>query len=255
MKISLPRPFTLLAIATVIALSACTPQDKDGNQSAEDGASTEKPSPLAKLSDDKQKVAWVIGSNMGQQLVQIKDEIDFATLTRAAREYMEGKGPALDQQEAMEVMQAFEARMQAKERAQESEEAEKNQAEGQKFLQENEKKPGVSTTDTGLQYEVITEGSGPKPGPMDNVRVHYEGRLLNGEVFDSSYARGEPVQFNLDGVIPGWREGLLLMPVGSKYRLWIPGLLGYGETGTPGGPIGPNATLAFEVELLEIVKE
>jgi len=254
MTLSLPRPFTLLAIATGLALAACTPLDKDTGQSVEgDSSSTEKPSALASLRDDKQKVAWVIGHQIGGQLSQIKDEIDFATLMRSVREQMDGKSQPLDQGEAMEVMQAFEARVQARQMAQSQAESEKNTAEGQAFLEANGQKPGVTTTDTGLQYEVLTEGTGPKPGPLDMVRVHYEGRLLNGEVFDSSYARGEPVQFHLDGVIPGWREGVLLMPVGSKYRLWVPGVLAYGQSGTPGGPIGPNATLAFDVELIEIV--
>jgi len=253
MKLSLSRPFSLLAIATGLALSACTPLDKDSGQPIEGESSAEKPSPLASLNDDKQKVAWIIGSNMGQQLSQIKDEIDFSTLMRATREYMEGKGQTLDQTEAMEIMQAFDVRMQAKQMAEAQAQSEKNTAEGQAFLEANGQKPGVTTTDTGLQYEVLTEGTGPKPGPMDTVRVHYEGRLLNGDVFDSSYERGEPTQFSLDAVIPGWREGVLLMPVGSKYRLWLPGILAYGQSGTPGGPIGPNATLAFDVELLEIV--
>jgi len=252
MKLPLPRPFALLAIATGIALAACSSQDKEGGQSAAEGDASAKSSPLAALNDDKQKAAWVIGSNMGQQLIPIKDEIDFNTLMRAAREYMEEKGPPMEQSETAEVMQAFEARIQAKRLAAMEAESEKNVAEGQAFLQENGQKPGVNTTDTGLQYEVLTEGTGPKPGPTDTVRVHYEGRLLNGDVFDSSYKSGEPAQFNLEGVIPGWREGVLLMPVGSKYRLWIPGTLAFAQNGGPGGP---NATLVFEIELIEIVND
>jgi len=256
MTLSLPRPLTLFAIAAGLALVACTPLDKDTGQPLEsDSSPGTSSSPLASLRDDKQKVAWVIGSQIGGQLSQIKDEIDFPTLLRALREQMDGKGRPLDQVEAMEVMQAFEARiMQASLNPQMQAQLEKNIAEGQAFLASNGQKPGVVTTDTGLQYEVLSEGSGPRPGPLDMVRVHYEGRLLDGEVFDSSYERGEPVQFHLDGVIPGWREGLLLMPTGSKYRLWIPAVLAYGRSGIPGSPIGPNATLTFEVELLEIVK-
>jgi len=252
----LSRPLSLAAAITFgLALAACSPLDKDSGQPLEGEKSADsKPSPLAALRDDKQKVAWIIGSQIGGQLEQIKDEIDFPTLMRAAREHMEGKGQDLDQTEVMEVMQAFDTRMQEQQQAKMQAEAEKNGAEGEAFLQENGQKPEVSTTDTGLQYEVLSEGSGKKPGPMDTVRVHYRGTLLNGEVFDSSYDRGEPAQFSLDGVIPGWREGLQLMPVGSKYKLWIPGILAYGQSGTPGGPIGPNATLVFEVELLEIVK-
>jgi len=259
MKLSLPRPLTLLAMIGGFALAACTPLDKDTGQPLNGGdadSSSEKtPSPLDALRNDRQKVAWVIGSQLGGQLAPIKDEIDFQTLMRAARERMEGKGEALDQDEEMAVMQAFDTRMQAKMQAEMAAKAENNLTQGEAFLEANGKKPGVITTATGLQYQVLNEGTGAKPGPLDTVRVHYHGTLLNGEVFDSSYERGEPVQFNLDQVIPGWREGLLLMPVGSKYRLWIPGVLGYGQSGTPGGPIGPNATLVFEVELIEIVKQ
>ena len=112
----------------------------------------------------------------------------------------------------------------------------------------------VKTTASGLQYLSLTEGTGPKPKATDVVRVHYKGALLDGKTFDSSYDRGQPVVFPLDQVVPGWQEGLHLMPVGSKYKLWIPGNLGYGEKGTPGGPIGPNAMLVFDVELIDIVK-
>ena len=110
------------------------------------------------------------------------------------------------------------------------------------------------TTASGLQYQVLEPGNGPKPSATDTVRVHYAGTLLDGKTFDSSYERKEPVVFALQQVVPGWQEGIALMPVGSKYRFWIPSELGYGEQGTPGGPIGPNETLVFEVELQEIVK-
>jgi FKBP-type peptidyl-prolyl cis-trans isomerase FkpA len=132
--------------------------------------------------------------------------------------------------------------------------AKNNVSEGAAFLAANAKKPGVKTTPSGLQYQVVTEGKGPKPVASDTVRVHYKGALLDGKTFDSSYDRNQPVVFSLEQVVPGWKEGIQLMPVGSKYKLWIPSKLGYGEAGTPGGPIGPNATLVFDVELLEIVK-
>lgn len=128
-----------------------------------------------------------------------------------------------------------------------------NRTEGEAFLAENKNKPGVRSTDSGLQYQVITEGRGAKPAATDRVRVHYVGTLIDGTKFDSSVDRGEPAQFALNQVIPGWTEALQLMPVGSKYTLWLPSELAYGENGTP-GPIGPNATLMFEVELIEIVK-
>ena len=112
----------------------------------------------------------------------------------------------------------------------------------------------MTTTASGLQYQVITAGKGAKPKASDSVKVHYKGTLLDGTKFDSSYDRKEPAQFVLNSVVPGWTEALQLMPVGSKYTLWIPAKLGYGAEGTPGGPIPPNSTLVFEVELLEIVK-
>jgi FKBP-type peptidyl-prolyl cis-trans isomerase len=130
--------------------------------------------------------------------------------------------------------------------------AENNQAEGEKFLAENKTKSGVITTESGLQYKVVTEGTGSKPTAEDVVKVHYTGKYLDGTKFDSSVDRGEPIEFPLGNVIPGWSEGVQLMPVGSKYILWIPSELAYG----PGGNgIRPNSTLEFEVELLEIVKK
>jgi hypothetical protein len=130
--------------------------------------------------------------------------------------------------------------------------AKKNLEDGQKFMAENSKKPGVVTTASGLQYQVLTEGKGAKPSVTDAVSAHYKGALLDGKTFDSSYDRGEPATFVLGQLVPGWQEGIALMPVGSKYRFWIPSKLAYGEQGA--GPIGPNQTLVFEGELLDIVK-
>jgi FKBP-type peptidyl-prolyl cis-trans isomerase len=122
---------------------------------------------------------------------------------------------------------------------------------GKKFLEENAKKEGIMSTASGLQYEVLREGNGPKPGAVSTVEVHYEGRLTNGKIFDSSYQRNETISFPLNRVIPGWTEGLQLMPTGSKYRLYIPSELGYGARGA-GGDIPPHATLIFDVELISI---
>ena len=135
--------------------------------------------------------------------------------------------------------------------AQMAKNAEKAQTEGEAFLEENAKRPEVKTTASGLQYEVLVQGEGPKPTAESTVKVHYEGKLVDGEIFDSSYQRGEPIEFPLNGVIKGWTEGLQLMPVGSTYMLYIPYQLGYGERGAHGA-IPPFATLIFKVELLEI---
>jgi FKBP-type peptidyl-prolyl cis-trans isomerase FkpA/FKBP-type peptidyl-prolyl cis-trans isomerase FklB len=158
----------------------------------------------------------------------------------------------MTQEEQQAIRQTFIQKMQGKQEEQRKAVAEKNQSDGEKFLAANKSKAGVKSTASGLQYQVITEGKGAKPAATDTVKVHYVGTLLNGSKFDSSIDRGEPAQFPLNGVIAGWTEGLQLMPVGSKYKFWIPGNLAYGDRGRPG--IEPNALLTFEVELLEIVK-
>ena len=127
-----------------------------------------------------------------------------------------------------------------------------NKVEGEKFLAANKVKPGVTTLPSGLQYKVLKQGTGPKPTAADKVTVHYEGKLIDGTIFDSSIKRGEPISFDVTGVIPGWTEALQLMPVGSTWQLFIPSNLAYGEHPRPGGPIGPNAVLTFEVQLIKI---
>ena len=166
-------------------------------------------------------------------------------LVQAIRENSEDKAQ-MTPDDAREALQTQQRRIQ-------DEKAVAAKAAGQAFLDENAKKEGVKVTDSGLQYEVINSGEGDKPGIEDTVKVHYVGTLEDGTEFDSSVARGEPTQFPLKGVIPGWTEGLQLMPVGSKYRFVIPSDLAYGDRGA-GPQIGPNTTLVFEVELLEIVK-
>ena len=181
-------------------------------------------------------------------------ELEMALLMRGMRDASSGGTLLMPADEVQQVLNAFGERVRAKARQQAAELAEKNQAEGTAFLASNRQQKGVFTTPSGLQYMVLRQGNGPRPRPSDTVRVNYEGRLLDGTVFDSSYERGTPAEFPLGGVIPGWTEGLGLMPVGAKYRFWIPSELGYGASGTPGGPIGPNATLVFDVELLAIPK-
>ena len=164
-----------------------------------------------------------------------------------------GEDPKLTEAQRAQVRQRFAAALQERRAAEMQAKAASNATEGQAFLAANKDKAGVETTASGLQYQVLEAGDGEKPTAEDVVRVHYKGTLLDGTEFDSSYERGEPAMFSLAQVVPGWQEGIALMPVGSKYRLWIPSELAYGEMGTPNGEIGPNATLVFEVELLEIV--
>jgi FKBP-type peptidyl-prolyl cis-trans isomerase FkpA len=205
------------------------------------------------LTTEKQKVSYMVGMDVGRNLGQIKDEIDVDVLVQGMKDAMAGGETKLTPEQANEVKQAFMQKMQAKATEERTAAAAANRTEGEAFLAENGKKPGVRTTESGLQYQVITEGKGPKPAATDKVKVHYVGTLIDGTKFDSSIDRGQPAEFALNGVIKGWTEALQLMPVGSKYKLFVPSDLAYGEQGTP-GPIGPNATLIFEVELLEIVK-
>ncbi|MGN6151112.1 MAG: FKBP-type peptidyl-prolyl cis-trans isomerase [Lysobacteraceae bacterium] len=210
------------------------------------------PAAPAPLTTDKDKVSYAIGLDIGKSLKPIHDEVDPVVLKRAIDDVLAGRTPQLDEAAAGAAMQAFGQKMQAKQAADRKVELDRNLAAGKAFLAENGSKPGVVTTPSGLQYQVLTPGTGPKPSAGATVRVHYRGTLLDGTVFDSSYDRKEPAEFALGAVIPGWTEALQLMPVGSKYKLWIPQELAYGEQGTPGGPIPPGSALVFEVELLAL---
>lgn len=201
---------------------------------------------------DKNKVSTMVGMDIGRGLVQIKDDIDIKVVEQALEATLKGDKTSLTQEEALQVRQAFMQQMQAKRVAEQKVIADKNKKEGTDFLAANKAKTGVKTTASGLQYVAEKEGTGPKPKATDTVKVNYLGTKINGEKFDSSYDRGQPATFPLNGVIKGWSEGLQLMPVGSKYKLFVPSDLAYGENAP--GQIGPNATLIFEVELLDIEK-
>lgn len=244
---------SLLAASLLFAIAACKPIDKDAGNEAKEAEAGEDGTKIAGLKDEKEQASYMIGMQLGQSLKPIKDEIDLNTVMKAVRTTLDDGKLLMTEEQAMQVAQEFGQRVQEKKMKEAEALGKKNLAEGEKFLAENGKKPDVKTTASGLQYQVMTEGKGPKPKPDATVRVHYKGTLLDGSTFDSSIDRGEPVVFALSQVVPGWQEGLQLMPVGSKYKFWVPAKLGYGEQGTPGGPIGQNATLVFEVELLEIV--
>ena len=252
----LPRHALILSAALLATLAAGCNQPADKAAAAKPAAETKDgaTTAIAGLPTEKEQVSYMVGMALAKQLDPMKEEIDVDTISKAIKTSLAGGKLLLTEEQARKIGEDFGQKMQAKQIAKMMADAKTNLEAGQKFLAENAKKPGVQTTASGLQYQVITEGKGAKPKSGDVVRVHYKGSLLDGKTFDSSYDRGQPVVFPLDQVVPGWQEGLQLMPVGSKYKLWIPAHLGYGEKGTPGGPIGPNSTLVFEVELIDIVK-
>ena len=198
------------------------------------------------LKDQKDKVSYSIGLQIGSNLSRQKVEVNPDVLAAGIKDAITGK-PQLTQDQIKDVMTQFEKGMEQKQK----ELGEKNKTDGAKFLEENKKKPGVKTTASGLEYKVIKEGTGPTPKPTDMVTVNYRGTLINGTEFDSSYKRGQPATFPVNGVINGWTEALQLMKKGSKFELFIPPNLAYGERAV-GPDIGPNATLIFEVELLDV---
>lgn len=198
-----------------------------------------------------ERASYAIGLDMGNSVEQMGGDLDLDILIRGLRDALGEQEPQMDQQETAQVMREFFQQLQEANALRQQELMETNRLAGEAFLAENRTKVGVVATPSGLQYEVLTEGTGQSPSATNQVTVHYEGRLLDGNVFDSSYERGEPAVFRVSGVIAGWTEGLQLMKVGSKFRFFIPPNLGYGENGA-GEDIGPNATLIFEVELLGI---
>ncbi len=205
----------------------------------------------ANLKTAADSTSYALGVLIGQQnkmsLDQVPggDQINVDLLAESFRMFLRGDSTLMSPTEANEVVSGFFQKMGDKL-------SQKNLEEGNAFLEKNKAREGVTTTASGLQYEIIKEGTGLKPTADDVVRVHYHGTLIDGKVFDSSVDRGEPAEFPVGGVIPGWVEVLQLMPVGSKWKVYIPASLGYGDRGA-GGEIGPNAALIFDVELLEIV--
>ncbi len=199
----------------------------------------------------EERAGYAMGVNIGNNVKPMRDHIDLDALVDGLRDVMNERELRMSSAEVRQAMQDVLARSRESEADRREEQLTKNIEEGQAFLAENKTKDGVVETPSGLQYVILTEGDGSSPSATDRVTVHYEGKLLDGTVFDSSYERGEPASFPLNGVIAGWTEGVQLMSVGSKFRFFIPSNLAYGEQGA-GQDIGPNATLIFEVELLAI---
>lgn len=200
------------------------------------------------------KVSYSLGMNIGRQLKQmgLAGQISVQDFADAVSDTLEGHDMKLSAQEAQKTLNSFFEELESRQAAIAAEKGKAARQEGEKFLKENMNRPGVQHTASGLQYMVLTEGSGKKPKATDTVRCHYHGTLIDGTVFDSSYQRGEPCEFGLNQVIKGWTEGVQLMSEGSKYRFFIPYNLAYGEQGA-GSDIPPYAALIFDVELIKVL--
>lgn len=200
------------------------------------------------------KLSYALGLGIGQQLKQmgLKDALVIEDFAQSIVDVLQDNDLKVKNSEAQQIVNSFFAEQESKMKAAQAEAGKKSLEEGRVFLQNNGNRPGVITTKSGLQYEVLVEGNGKKPKATDQVRCHYEGTLIDGTVFDSSYKRNEPAVFGLNQVIAGWTEGVQLMSEGAKYRFYIPYLLAYGESGA-GGMIPPYATLIFDVELIEVL--
>lgn len=204
------------------------------------------------LETENAKMSYAMGYNVGKFIKDNKDLMDMEVVMQAMRDAQKAEDKAqMTQEEMQKAQQAFQQKSRELMMAKRKTDGEKNLKEGEVFLTENAKKEGVKVTESGLQYTVMKEGTGVKPKATDRVKVHYKGTFLDGKEFDSSIKRNKPAEFPLNGVIPGWTEGLQLMNVGSKYKFFVPSKLGYGERGNRA--IAPNAVLIFEVELLEIL--
>ncbi len=203
------------------------------------------------VQSEQHKISYSLGYNIGRDFSQKQLDVDPDVLMRGMRDALSGSTTALSEDEMRQAMMDLQKKMLGQQQQQVKQLAETNEQAGKAFLAENRQKEGIKTTMSGLQYKVISKGTGKKPGPNDKVTVHYRGRLLDGTEFDSSYQRNKPATFPVGGVIPGWTKGLQLMKEGAKWQLFIPAKLAYGEKGA-GPMIGPNSTLIFDVELVSI---
>jgi len=239
-----------LALASVVALQACNPQPPaTSTEEAKDASA-----PAAALESSEQRLSYGIGYNLGQRMVMDKVPLELAAFSAGVGDAVGGGESRLTMEEIQAEMQSFQEKAMAEQQAEREAAGAANAAAAAAFLEENSAREGVVVTESGLQYEILEAGDGPKPGPEDMVEVHYRGTLVDGTEFDSSHSRGQPATFKVNQVIPGWTEALQLMPAGSKWKLAIPAELAYGAGGA-GQVIGPNAALVFEVELLSLPPE
>jgi FKBP-type peptidyl-prolyl cis-trans isomerase FklB len=214
-------------------------------------AATAKSAAPAALTTDKQKQSYAVGLNIGRNLKKQPVELDASSLARGVKDALDGSTPLLTDAEFDAALKQLQDVATKKQDAEAQKAGEANMKEGEAFLAANKAKDGVVTLPSGLQYKIVTAGTGAKPAKEDTVVCNYRGTFINGTEFDSSYKRGQPAEFPVGGVIKGWTEALQLMPVGSKWQLFIPPDLAYGKRGA-GGAIGPDQTLVFDVELISI---
>jgi FKBP-type peptidyl-prolyl cis-trans isomerase len=215
-------------------------------------AVAKKPPTVLTLKTQKDKVSYAIGLNIGRSMHKDSVDVDPSIVLRGMKDGLAGTKPLLTDEDAKKAMTELQADLRKKQEEKMLVQGESNKKAGETFLADNKTKEGVVALPSGLQYKILKEGTGPKPAATDTVVCNYKGTLLDNTEFDSSYKRGQPATFPVSGVIKGWTEALQLMPVGSKWQLFIPPDLAYGARGGPGGGIGPNATLVFEVELMSI---
>jgi FKBP-type peptidyl-prolyl cis-trans isomerase FklB len=241
------NPTPAPAAKTPAAKSAQAPATKSGQATT---AKKPGPAPLV-LKTPKDKASYAIGMNIGKGLHKDSVDVDPAILLRGLKDGMAGGKTLLTDDEAKSAMVAIQADLRKKQEAKMAIAGDANKKEGDEFLAQNKTKEGVVTLPSGLQYKILKEGTGPKPSASDSVICNYKGTLIDNTEFDSSYKRGQPATFPVGQVIKGWTEVLQLMPVGSKWQVFVPSDLAYGPR-APGGAIGPNATLIFEIELLSI---
>jgi len=250
-------PASTPAATTPAASAATTPKTTTAAKAPVKKTGTAATAAAPALTTRKQKFSYAlgmsIGSGLGGNLKKQGVEFDPNLVSQGVKDSLAGGKTRLTQEEAQAVLGEVQTEVRKQQQEKNQQAGAANKTEGEAFLAANKAKDGVVTLPSGLQYKILTAGTGPKPAATDSVSCNYRGTLINGTEFDSSYKRGQPATFGVGQVIKGWTEALQLMPVGSKWQLFIPSSLAYGEQGAGGGQIGPNATLIFEVELLSIV--
>ena len=246
--------FSALALSALLALTACNQKDTAAKDAPAASAASNATADASAIGSTAQQASYAMGVDIGRSLKQMKDqgtEIDLKVFTEAMEAMFEGKEVKMTEAQAQEVMMKFLQEQQEKATAKRAEDAKVNLEKGEAFLKENATKEGVKTSASGLQYKITNHGEGKKPTNDDMVTVEYEGRLIDGTVFDSSKANGGPVSFPVSQVIPGWTEGIQLLKEGGEATFYIPAKLAYREVGA-GDKIGPNATLVFDVKLVKV---